>query len=365
MIYLDNSATSFPKPELVKRAVLRTMERCANPSRGGHEAALMADRTVFHCREALSQMFDCAPEQVVLTAGCTFGLNTAIRSLVKTGDRVIISGFEHNAVVRTLHALGAQVVVAGRKLFCPEEMLQQWEDALRQGANAAVVTHVSNVFGYILPLEQIAQLCNQYEVPLIVDAAQSAGTLPISLKKLGACYIAMPGHKGLLGPQGVGVLLCNRNIDPLVFGGTGNASASRLMPEALPERGEAGTVNVPGIGGLLAGVQLLQRLGIEKVHQKECALKTLCVEQLKKLGLKVFEGHPQAAVVSFVGEDDCEDIAMELAQKGIAVRAGLHCAPLAHESAGTLETGTVRVSFGPYNKKEDVYRLVYELGRRK
>lgn len=363
MIYLDNGATSFPKPEAVKRAVLRTMEQCANPSRGGHNAALAADRVVFHCREAISQMFDCQPEQVVFTPGCTYGLNMAIRTLVKPGDRVIISGFEHNAVTRTLHALGADIVIAGRELFDVEDTLEEWEAALRKGAKAAVVTHVSNVFGYVLPLELIAELCCKYGIPFVVDAAQSAGSLPISLKKLGASFVAMPGHKGLLGPQGIGALLCGVNLEPIIFGGTGNASRMQKMPEDLPERAEAGTLNVPGIGGLLAGVETVQKIGIDKIFQKESYLARLCAEKLKDLGFRVFSGQRQAGVVSFVGEKDCEDIAMHLSQQGIAVRAGLHCAPLAHESAGTLESGTVRVSFGPGSTANDVHRLTCELKR--
>ena len=365
MIYLDNGATSFPKPEVVKRAVLHTMEHCANPSRGGHEAALAADKVVFRCREVLSQMFACKPEQVVFTPGCTYGLNMAIRTLIEPGDRVIISGFEHNAVTRVLHALGAEIVIAGRKLFSVEDTLQKWEDALRQGAKAAVVTHVSNVFGYILPLEKIAELCRHYGVPLVVDAAQSAGSLPVSLEKLGAAFIAMPGHKGLLGPQGVGVLLCGSQLQPLVCGGTGNVSRLQQMPADLPERGEAGTLNVPGIGGLLAGAELVQKIGINTIFQKEQTLVRLCAKQLSDLGMRVFAGQRQSGVISFVGKEDCEEIAMYLSGRGIAVRAGFHCAPLAHESAGTLESGTVRVSFGPFSTADEVYRLANELRRRK
>ena len=364
MIYLDNGATSFPKPEVVKRAMLQTVEHCTNPSRGGHAAALAADRTVFQCRETAASLFDCLPEQVVFTPGCTYALNMAIKTLVKPGSRVVISGFEHNAVTRPLHALGAKVTVAGRKLFSPEDTLEQWENALRQGADAAIATHISNVFGYILPLEQMAQLCHAYDVPLIVDAAQSAGCLPVQLKKLGAAFIAIPGHKGLLGPQGVGMLLCGRNALPLVFGGTGNASKLQEMPGELPERAEAGTLNVPGIGGLLAGMQLVQRIGINNIFNKEQRLARLCTEQLQQLGFRVFSGAQQSGVVSFTGEDDCEELARYLGDRGIAVRSGLHCAPLAHESAGTLQTGTVRVSFGYDSAQYHVQKLVDALKRR-
>lgn len=346
MIYLDNGATSFPKPASVRQAVEAAMIRCANPGRGGHAAAMEAARTVFHCRETAAELFDCQPEQVVFTGNCTHGLNIAIRTLVRPGSRVVISGFEHNAVTRPLHALGVQPIVAGRKLFDQADTLEAFEDALRKGADAAVFTHVSNVFGYILPVEELAALCKQYGVPFIVDAAQSAGSLPVSLEKLGADFIAMPGHKGLLGPMGTGLLLCGRNPDPLLAGGTGSESVNQDMPDFLPDRAEPGTQNVPGIAGLAAGMAYVKKLGLQRIARREHSAAMCCVKGLQKLGLRVFTDKNQGATVSFLPEMDCEEAAQYLAQRGIGVRAGLHCAPLAHESAGTLETGTVRVSFG-------------------
>lgn len=347
MIYLDNGATSFHKPAAVQRAVTEAMNRCANPGRGGYPAAMAAAETVFRCREAAGQFFECDPEQVAFTSNCTHGLNIAIRTLVKPGGKVVISGFEHNAVTRPLHGLGAQVIVAGRKLFDWENMLEEWEEALNGDVDAAVFTHVSNVFGYILPVEQMAAMCRDRGVPFVVDAAQSAGMLPVSLKVLGADFIAMPGHKGLLGPQGTGILLCGRMPEPLLMGGTGSESIRQEMPDFLPDRVEAGTVNVPGIAGLGAGLRYLKTVGTEKIHSREVRQASRCAEGLRKLGMRVFSGEHQAGTVSFVPGGDCEDAAAMLAKGGIAVRAGLHCAPLAHESAGTLESGTVRVSFGP------------------
>ena len=221
---------------------------------------------------------------------CTQGLNMAMRTLVKPGMKVAVSGFEHNAVTR-------------------------------RGAQAAVFTHVSNVFGYILPIEQMAQMCRRRGIPFIIDAAQSAGALPLDTQALGADFIAMPGHKGLLGPMGTGLLLCRRLPRPWLTGGTGSESLRQQMPDFLPDRGEAGTMNVPGIAGLDAGIRYV-------------------------LGLEVFSGDHQLGTVSFRCAMDCEQAASLLAQEGIAVRAGLHCAPLAHQSAGTLDTGTVRISFG-------------------
>lgn len=346
MIYLDNGATSFFKPPAVRAAVLSAMEHCANPGRGGYPAAMAAAETVYRCRESAAKLFDCQPEQVVFTANCTHGLNIAIRTLVRPGDSVVVSGFEHNAVTRPLHALGAEVIVAGRRLFDWEDTLICWEEALRQRPKAAICTHVSNVFGYILPIEQIAALCLQYGVPLIVDAAQSAGALPVSLKKWNADFIAMPGHKGLLGPQGTGLLLCGRDPAPLLFGGTGSNSREQKMPEFLPDRLEAGTLNVPGIAGLDAGLCYVNQIGISEIFRREHTQLLRCVHGLKNLGYQVFSGEHQAATVSFLPEEDCEVFAEKLGHWGVAVRAGLHCAPLAHQSAGTLDSGTLRVSFG-------------------
>lgn len=346
MIYLDHGATSFPKPASVCWAMEEALIRCANPGRGGHGPAMAAAEVVYGCREAASAMFGCRPEQVVLTSNCTHGLNIAIRTLVNSGDRVVVSGFEHNAVMRPLYALGARVTVAGRRLFHVDDTLAEFEKALRSGAKAAVFTHVSNVFGYILPVEEMARLCRSYGVPFVVDGAQSAGSLELNMEALGADFIAMPGHKGLLGPQGTGLLLCSGQAKPLLYGGTGSESIPREMPEDLPERLEAGTVNVPGIAGLKAGIDHVRRLGVETIGRREQAATAETVAGLKALGFQVFSGPSQAGVVSFLPPGDCQEVAQKLGDMGIALRAGLHCAPLAHESAGTLKTGTLRASFG-------------------
>ena len=346
MIYLDNGATSFHKPPGVECAVVRALQTCANPGRGGHPAAMEAARTVFRCRENVAKLFDCDPEQVVFTSNCTHGLNIAIRTLVKPGSRVAISGFEHNAVTRPLHGLQADIFVAGQRLFDWDDTLTEFEKTLRLGVDAAVFTHVSNVFGYILPVAEMAELCHRYGVPFIMDAAQSAGALPVHLNELGAAFIAMPGHKGLLGPQGTGLLLCARLPEPLLWGGTGSLSEEQRMPAELPDRAEAGTLNVPGIAGLNAGLAYLSSAGIHRVAERERQQAKECAEGLRKLGMRVFTGAHQGGTVSFVPDCGCEEFAQKLGQKGIAVRAGLHCAPLAHTSAGTLASGTVRVSYG-------------------
>ena len=346
MIYLDHGATSFPKPPDVRRAVQQAMLTCTNPGRSGHRAAMEAAETVYRCREEAGALFDCQPEQVVFTSNCTHGLNIAIRTLAKPGSRVVISGFEHNAVTRPLYLLDAKVAVAGRRLFDRENTLLEFEKALAAGADAAVFTHVSNVFGYILPVQEMAALCRQYNVPFIVDAAQSAGILPVSLKTLGADFVAMPGHKGLLGPMGTGVLLCGRVPQPLMAGGTGSLSLSQGMPPDLPDRAEAGTLNVPGIAGLAAGIHTLRGMGIRRIFDREQRAAQKCTQLLRQYGYRVFTGADQSGTVSFVPPMDCEEMAQRLDAQGIAVRAGLHCAPLAHESAGTVDSGTVRISFG-------------------
>ena len=183
-------------------------------------------------------------------------------------------------------------------------------------------------------------------MPFVLDAAQSAGMLPVNLEKLGADFIAMPGHKGLLGPQGTGILLCNRLPRPLMAGGTGSESMNQKMPEYLPDRAEAGTLNVPGIAGLQAGMHYVRHQGVDAIAQREQYFAGQCIRLLENRGFKVFSGEHQSGTVSFLPDGDCEEMAEKLGQLGIAVRAGLHCAPLAHESAGTLETGTVRISFG-------------------
>ena len=359
MNYLDHGATSFPKPRSVTEAVSRAMETCGNPGRGGYATAMRAAATVLRCREEAGEFFDCQPEQVVCTTSCTHGLNMAIRTLVKPGSRVVISGFEHNAVTRPLHGLGAEIHVAGRTLFDQADTLQSFEAALRKGMDAAVFTHVSNVFGYILPVEEMAALCHKFHIPFIVDCAQSAGILPVSLEKWGADFIAMPGHKGLLGPMGTGLLLCTRPPKPLLMGGTGSISESQTMPDFLPDVGEAGTLNVAGIAGLHAGISYVKKLDATKVLMREQQQVKRLAKQLEDLGLQVFQGENQGGTLSFVPDCGCEELAEFLGKQGICVRAGLHCAPLAHESAGTLKTGTVRVSFGHNSDPWQVGNLVH------
>ena len=343
----------------------------SSPGRGGHPLAMRAADTAFRCRTELAELFGLdGPENVAFTLNATHALNIAIKSLVPPGGRVVISGYEHNAVTRPLRAIpGVTVRAADSPLFDRAAALEAFRRALTPEVRAAVCTHVSNVFGFILPIEDIAALCRSRGIPLIVDASQSAGILPINMKSLGAAYIAMPGHKGLYGPQGTGVLLCGDGQipRPLLEGGTGSISLSQEMPDFLPDRLEAGTHNMPGIAGLLAGVRFVRRQGTQTILRHEHALTCRTAESLRRLpGVEVF-AHPgclaQAGVVSFrVPGRDAETVGEALTRRGIAVRAGLHCAPLAHRTAGTLDTGTVRVSFSAFNTPQEADRLAEAVG---
>ncbi len=358
MIYLDSGATSFHKPPRVTAAVMEAMEKLSSAGRGGYGAAMGASRIIYDTREAAGKLFNTTPDRVAFTFNCTHGLNIAIRTLVKPGASVAVSGFEHNAVMRPLYALGAKIAVFGRKLFDPDDTLESFAAVLKNHPSCAIFTMVSNVFGYILPYEEMAAMAKKEGVPIILDAAQGAGMLPIDMQVLQADFIAAPGHKALLGPQGTGILLCGATPEPLLFGGTGMESASKTMPEAPPERIEAGTQNAAAIAGLGQGIAYISRVGTDKIFAREHALCEMCADGLEELGYKVFHGRSQAATVSFQTERDCEETADFLASRGIAVRAGLHCAPLAHESAGTLEEGTVRVSVGYGNTVSDVQGLL-------
>jgi len=362
VIYLDSAATSLLKPPAVEQAMTRALRTLASPGRGAHPPAMQASSLLFDCREAACALFHVPePEQVVFTFNATHGLNLAIRSLVPPGAAVVVSGFEHNAVTRPLHALGAKLRVAGNRLFDPEDTLRAFERLL-PGADAAVCTQVSNVFGYALPLAEIAALCRREGVPLIVDASQAAGVLDVDFEGWGAAYVAMPGHKGLLGPQGTGLLLCREPGEPLLYGGSGSDSIRQTMPDDLPERLEAGTHNVCGLAGLLAGLRYVSRRGTHAILAHERGLLRAFCAELAGSGLELFTGEGQCGVVSLRSNRlDCETLALRLAERGICVRAGLHCAPLAHQSAGTLETGTVRFSFSPFLSEQQVRRAAQVL----
>ena len=360
MIYLDSAATTLQKPEKVAAASAWAISHLASPGRGGHRPAMAAADTAFACREEAARLFHMDdPERVVFTFNATHGLNIAIKTMARPGSRVVISGYEHNAVTRPLHALDVDLRVARGGLFDREAVLEDFRRELDRGADLAVCTHVSNVFGFILPIEDIAALCRERGVPLIVDASQSAGCLPVDFQRLGATFAAMPGHKGLYGPQGTGLLLCGVDPKPLLEGGTGSESRRQTMPDFLPDRLEAGTHNIAGIAGLLEGLRFLQRQGVEHIAAGESRLIRHMGKGLWAIpGAEAFlAGDPsvQTGVLSFrLRGLDCEAVGEALGERGIALRAGLHCAPLAHESGGTLTTGTVRASVSAFNTEREI-----------
>ena len=370
MIYLDSAATTFQKPRTVVEAMAEAMGTMSSPGRGGYPAAMVAAEAAFDCRTELAELYHAeSPEQVVFTMNATHGLNIAIKSLVPPGGRAVISGYEHNAVTRPLAALGAQVSVAAAPLFRPEAVTAAFDRLIVPGTDAVICSHVSNVFGFVQPVEAVAAICRQRGVPFIIDASQSAGMLTLDTAALGAAFIAMPGHKGLYGPQGTGVLLCGKDVPvrTLLEGGTGSLSMQQEMPDFLPDRLEAGTHNMPGIAGLLAGVRFVRQLGPENICREERLLAHQAAEGLRRVpGLTVHalpDLAAQAGVLSIVPEQmDAEALGAALAERGIAVRAGLHCAPLAHRTAGTLNTGTVRLSFSHWNTREEVDRLLEAVG---
>ena len=366
MIYLDSAATTFQKPRAVADAMVEAMGTMSSPGRGGYPAAMAAAETAFDCRAELAELYHAeSPEQVVFTMNATHALNIAVKSLVPPGGRAVISGYEHNAVTRPLAALGARVSVAAAPLFQPAAVTAAFDRLITPGTDAVICSHVSNVFGFVQPVEAVAALCRRRGVPFLIDASQSAGVLPLDLEALGAAFIAMPGHKGLYGPQGTGVLLCGRDapVRPLLEGGTGSLSLQQEMPDFLPDRLEAGTHNMPGIAGLLAGVRFVRQIGPEAICREERLLVHRAAEGLRRIpGLQVYAlpdlAH-QTGVLSFRPEGmDPEELGSALAERGIAVRAGLHCAPLAHRTAGTADTGTVRLSVSHWNTGEEVDRFL-------
>lgn len=370
MIYFDNGATTFPKPRAVVNAVNRAMLTGANPGRSGHQMSVRAGELLYRCRVDAAKLFELdKPENVVFTLNCTMALNTVIQGLLRGGGHVVISSLEHNAVLRPLEALkgrGVSYSVARAAEGDDEQTINNFRRALQSDTKLVVCTHASNVFGLRLPVERIAALCRIYHIPFCLDAAQSAGVLPISLRDSCIDYLCTAGHKGLYGPMGTGLLLVNSERLPysLIQGGTGSLSAQREQPSMLPDCFESGTPNLPGIAGLDAGLRFVMQQGVPGIEQRELRLAQRLYDNLGKCdGVQLYTKRPEARthapVISFnVGELDSEEVASVLNDRyGIAVRAGLHCAPLAHEHYGTQYRGTVRAVVSVFNNAAQVERL--------
>lgn len=369
-IYMDHGATSFPKAPGVAEAMMGYVQRNSlNINRGSYQKAMEAALTTLETRELLLKLFHCKerPEQVILTPGATYGLNQILRGYLKPGDHVIVSSMEHNAVMRPLSELekgGVQVTRipadnAGQS--DPKALLSR----LRSNTRLVMVSHASNVSGTIFPLEEMAELCWAQGIPLAVDAAQTAGHLDIDFSALHLAALCVPGHKGLLGPQGIGALLLEKGfseqLTPLVTGGTGSASDSEVQPSYLPDRFESGTLNLPGVYGLHAALQYLMEQGVHRLHRHIELRTEQFLDGVRGLPVRVVgpgSAKRQTGVISldFPGWDNAE-VAFELEQNyGILTRCGLHCAPNAHKTLGTFPRGTVRFSIGHSTTEEMVDR---------
>ena len=362
MIYLDNAATSWPKPpQVIEAAAGVMMQPFGNPGRGGHKASLRAGRVVAACREALADLLGGSPERVIFTLNCTDALNTAIRGSLHRGDHVLVTHDAHNAVMRPLAGLEARGEITLSVLRAGEDGLIRPEavaEAVRPATALCVLTHASNVTGTVQPVRELTAEAHRFGLPVLLDAAQTAGTL--DLKNIGADMMAMPGHKGLLGPMGTGILWLGEHASPrpLREGGTGSASESVHQPDILPDRYESGTLQLPAIAGLLQGVRFVRANGAAIREYEGFLIDTLRRELSGLPHITVYGNAdaPHVSVLSFnVNGMECAEAADLLDRQGFCLRGGLHCAPCMHRWLGT--EGTVRASVGPYTTEEEIKKL--------
>lgn len=373
LIYFDHAATSWPKPSGVNEAMRSALsEKGGNPGRSGHVLSVRASRAIFECREQFCRLFSFEfPERIVFTQNATYALNTAIKGLAHDGDHIVISNLEHNSVLRPIHAL----CNSGRRITCSmfdatdnddEAVLYSFRRALKDNTRLAVISCASNVCGKILPVSKISQICRARNIKLIADGAQAGGVFPLDFNLLGADVLCLAGHKGLYGPQGTGVMLCNQGVEPLCLaeGGNGINSEERTMGELLPERLEAGTLNTPGICGLCEGVKYVIKETPEEIFGKTLHLSRYAKERLLSLeDVTVYGNYDVCAPIILFNKKgkSPSDVASYLSDMGICVRSGLHCAPTAHAALGS--SGGVRVSFGHKNTKAEIDKFLVALKR--
>ena len=369
MIYWDNAATTYPKPAAVQQAVAEALQQYgANPGRGGHAMSLATSEQLYRCREAAAAFFGLSdPTGVIFTPNCTPGLNLVIRGLLADGGRVVISDLEHNAVWRPVHGLSPRFPRYDVAAWDADEevLVENFRRAIRADTRLIVCTHASNVFGVTFPVRRLAELAHRYGLLLCVDAAQSAGVLPIHMEEDGIDYLCVAAHKGLYAPMGTGLLLCRERerISPLLRGGTGSYSRLPEQPHELPDRLESGTPNTPGLCGLLAGLEFVRAQGRERIYRHELGLLQQLYDRLRELpGIRLYTPRPavgrSAPVLSLNVEGvPSEQVGEALAAAQIAVRAGLHCAPLAHTRFGTLPDGTVRLAPSAFSTANEVEQI--------
>lgn len=372
MIYFDNGATTFPKPKSVVNAVNYAITKIgANPGRGGHNMAMQASDVLFDCRNNAAKLFDIdKPENIIITNNCTTALNTVIKGILKSGDHAVISSYEHNAVVRPLEFLkskGVEYNIAEVVQGDDDATLNNFRNSFKENTKLVICTHASNVFGIRLPIERISALCKINGILFCTDAAQTAGIIPISLKNSDIDYLCTAGHKGLYGPMGTGLLVINSDVIPesLTQGGTGSLSLQINQPEILPDKFESGTHNLLGIAGLNEGIKYVMQKSPQKIFENEIKLAKMLYDGLAKIpNIELYTKKPDnngyVPVISFnLKEMDSEKTAQILNDKfNIAVRAGLHCAPLAHKSFGTIEKGTVRAVISSFSTVNEVNYLI-------
>ena len=370
-IYLDNASTTFPKPACVAQAMLDYLTRCgSNVSRGGYRSAYAAEELVFSTRERLAALFhapDC--KCVCFTKNVTESLNVLLKGVLHPGDHVLVSSMEHNAVMRPLRQLEAQGVTFSRIPCRPDGTLisEAMEGLLQPNTRLVVMTHASNVCGTLLPIAEVGAFCAAHGLRFFVDSAQTAGVFPIDMEAMHIDALAFTGHKGLLGPQGLGGFALREDLaaelTPLLAGGTGSLSHTELMPDFLPDRFEAGTMNLPGIAGLHAALAFLSDTGLDAIRAHELTLTgrflsglaPLCAaERIKLLGPPGIVGRVGVVSIQTPGRD-LADVAFALDDRfGIQTRVGLHCAPAAHRTLVSFPTGSIRFSFGYFNTEADV-----------
>jgi len=373
MIYLDNAATTFPKPKSVYKSVMRAMtEYGANPGRGSHAMAIEGARVIYETRELLAQLFNLDdPMRVIFTFNATDGLNLAIKGILKPGDHVIATAMDHNSVLRPIKELEKNGV-ENTIVSCASDgtvKVSDIEKAIKGNTKLVVTTHVSNLTGTIFPIEEIGKMCKAKNVLYLVDGSQSAGVLEIDLKKQNIDFLAFPGHKGLLGPQGTGALLINNDIEikELKEGGTGSESSNLNQPNFYPDKFEAGTHNLPGIAGLNAGLKYILSKGTKSIYSHEKVILELFIDEMKKnpkikiYGPERIEDRSGVVPINIEGKDSSEVAYILDTEYNIAVRPGLHCAPLAHKAIGTDKIGAVRFGVGPFTKKTEIMAAVKAL----
>ena len=369
MIYLDNGATSFPKPLSVRQNVDMSLKKfSANPGRSGHSLSLRAAKEIFECRKRLKELFNVnSEEEIIFTENCTMALNTVIFGLLSEGDHVLISSMEHNSVTRPLESLKDKGVTYSTfdYSYDDNETVDNVRNLIKPETKLVICTHASNVFGFRFPIERICALCHAYGILFCVDSAQSAGVFDIDVGTNLYDFVCMSGHKSLYGPMGTGVLILNnRNLKPLLYGGTGTESVKKSQPEGLPEKFESGTQNMNGISGLKAGVAFVKNRGIKNIYNHEYKLAKRLFNGLannRKVITynKSFDYGKVAPVVSFnIDGVYSEDLVAKLNKYGIMTRGGLHCSPLAHTTMNTIENGTVRVVPGAFNTIYDINYLL-------